>query len=344
MDNGVHRLSQPGREFSVGRNLFVSSEPSSMKLSGSPAVPVLILLLALLPASLAAISVFDVIRLSQGQYSDGEIIRLIQTTDSRFVLSAEDTVRLRQAGVTESVIREMLSRPAPQREAGSPASEAAANPSRPPAAGRGSGNDVRSVRRPEPLFAGSPYQERSAEPRAYAAVTLAGIEVLIVRDQAGFSSPLARARAVADTLNSLTSPASGRFAVRAAGGVSKVTFEGSDRAAIDVVTVTPADVAAYRAASRQQVSAGALASFWAALLNDYWAIGVAGKPPRYLVDSREGQALERLSLAVRPPAGPRDAAAVRAALDSLGPADRELLRRLPEAVPEGLHFPVRRSP
>jgi hypothetical protein len=298
----------------------------------------------LLPASLAAISVFDVIRLSQGRYSDEEIIRLIQTTDSRFVLSAEDTVRLRRAGVTEDVIREMLSRPAPQRESESPASEGAANPSRPPANIRGSGDDGRYGRRPEPLFAGSPYQERSADRHAHAAVTLAGIEVLIVRDPAGFSSPLARARAVAQTLNSLPAPASGRFAARAAGRDSRVTFEPSDGAATDIVTVTPADVAAYRVGGRHQVSSGTLASFWAALLNDYWAIGVAGKPPRYLVGSREGQALERLSRAVRLPAGPRDAAAVRAGLDSLGPTERESLRRLPTAVPEGLDSPVRRAP
>lgn len=315
-----------------------------MKLSGSPAIPVLILLLGLLPASLAAISVFDVIRLSQERYSDEEIIRLIQTTDSRFVLSAEDTVRLRKAGVTEGVIREMLSRPAPQRESEPPASEGAANPSRSPATVRGSGDDVRYGRRPELLFSGSPYRERSADRHAHAAVTLGGIEVLIVRNEASFSSPLARARAVAQTLNGLAAHASGRFAARAAGRDLKVIFEGSDGAATDVVAVTPADVAAYRAGGRQQVSAGTLASFWAALLNDYWAIGVAGKPPRYLVDSRDGQALEELSRAVRLPAGPRNAAAVRAGLESLGRTDREHLRRLPTAVPEDLDFPVRRSP
>ena len=80
-----------------------------MKPSRSWAIRFLILLLVFLPASLAAISVYDVIRLSQGRYSDEEIIRLIETTDSRFVLSTEDTVRLRNAGVTESVIREILS-------------------------------------------------------------------------------------------------------------------------------------------------------------------------------------------------------------------------------------------
>jgi hypothetical protein len=312
-----------------------------MKLFGSPAIPVLILLLVFLPASLAAISVFDVIRLSQERYSDEEILRLIQTTDSRFVLSAEDTVRLRKAGVTEGVIREMLSRPAPQREPGPPVAESAVNPSHPPATVRESGDDVRYGRRPEPPFSGSPYRERSADRPAHAAVTLGGIEVLIVRDAASFPSPLTRARAIAQALNGLATHASGRFAARAAGRDSKVIFEGRDGAATDVVSVTPADAAAYRTGGRQQVSAGTLASFWAALLNDYWSIGVAGKPPRYLVDSRDGQALEELSRAIRLPAG---AAAVSAALDSLGRTDRERLRRLPTAVPEDLDFPIRRSP
>jgi hypothetical protein len=315
-----------------------------MKPSVAPPVPVLILLLVLLPVSLAAISVFDVIRLSQGQYSDAEIIRLIQTTDSRFVLSAEDTVRLREAGVTESVIREMLSRPAPRPASEPPASDGTASPSRPPVAIGGSGDDVRHGRRPEPLFSGSPYQERTGDRHGHAAVTLGGIEVLIVRDQAGFPSPLARARAVAGTVNSLAAAASGRFAVRAAGRDSKVIFESSNGAETDVVSVTPADVAAYRAGGHRPVSSGTLASFWAALLNDYWAVGVTGKPPRYLVDSRGGQALERLSRAVRLPAGARDAAAVRAGFDSLGPTDRELLRKLPTAVPEDLESPTRRSP
>jgi len=295
-----------------------------MKPSGFPAIVVLVLLAVLLPASLAAISVFDVILLSQGRYSDAEIIRLIQTTDSRFVLSAEDTVRLREAGVTENVIREMLSRPAPRRESEPPVSDGAV---------------LRS--RPEPLFSGSPYPEGIGDRRGNAAVTLAGIEVLIVRDGAGFSSPLARARAVAQLLDTL--PASGRFAARSAGRDSKVIFESSDGSAREVVRVTAADVAAYRAGSNRQVSSETLSSFWTALLNDYWAVAVTGRPPRSLADSRERQALARLSRAIRLPAGTRDAAAVRAGFDSLGPADRELLRNLPAAVPEDLES-IRRSP
>jgi len=245
-----------------------------MKLSGITATSVL-LLLVLFPASLAAISVFDVIRLSQERYADEEIIRLIRTTDSRFLLSADDTIRLRKEGVTEAVIREMLSRPAPKQEAQAPASEGPAKSSLPPDASRGSAG-VPTGAQPEPLFSASSLKGRDAG-HALAAVTLAGMEVLIVRERDGFSSTLARARAAAGTLNGLAERPAGRFAVRVAGPDTRVAFEASDGPATDVLTVTPTDVAGYRAAGVRQVSAATLASLWASLLNDYWGIMVVGK-------------------------------------------------------------------
>ncbi len=245
-----------------------------MKLSGIAATSVL-LLLVLFPAPLAAISVFDVIRLSQERYADEEIIRLIRTTDSRFVLTAEDTIRLRKEGVTEAVIREMLSRPAPKREGQVPASEGAAKPSLPPDATRGSAG-VPTGARPGPLFSASSLKEKEAG-HARAAVTLAGMEVLAVRGRDGFSSSLERARAVARILNGLAARPAGRFAVRVAGPDTRVAFESSGGPSTDVLTVTPADAAGYRAAGGKAVSAATLASLWASLLNDYWGIMVAGK-------------------------------------------------------------------
>ncbi len=315
-----------------------------MKSSGAPAVLFLALLLVLLPASLAAISIFDVIRLSQEGYADDEIVRLIRATDSRFVLSSEDLLRLRQEGVTETVIREMLSRPAPERKGGSPAPPAPANPARPGAAGSRQDSGNRHGHAYEPLFAGSPYAEAGAPQSAHSAVMLAGIEVLVLRDRSGFASSLARARAVAAELNGLAARASGRFAARESSGESKVIFETSGGRASDVLAATPADAASYGVSSHRDVTPATLASFWAALLNDYWGIAVAGQPPRYLTDSRDGEALERLSLAVGGPAGPRDAPAIRTAFDSLEPAERLRLHRLAAAVPEELDFPVRRSP
>ncbi len=234
-----------------------------MKLSGFLGKSFLLLLLAAWPASLAAISVFDVIRLSQERYSDEEIVTLIRTTDSRFVLSAEDTIRLRKEGVTETVIREMLSRPAATREEPPASKESAVTP---PAGGRR-----------EILFSASSPNQRDAGHPVSARVTLAGMEILTLRDRDGFSSPLARARAVAATLNDLAGRASGRFAARTAGPETRVAFESSGRPAADVLAVTRADAAEYRAADGRQVSAASLATLWASVLNDYWGIFVTRK-------------------------------------------------------------------
>jgi len=249
-----------------------------MKAPGATAMSVLLLLLLLLlslPVPLAAISVFDVIRLSEERYGDEEIIRLIRTTDSRFFLSAEDTIQLRKEGVTEEVIREMLSRPAPKQEGQPPSSEGPAKPSLPPDATRASGG-VPTGGRPGPLFSASSLKKTDAG-HALAAVTLGGMDVLTVRDRDGFSSSLARAKAVAGTLNGLAVRPTGRFAVHVAGPETRVAFEASDGPATDVLTVTPSDVTGYRAAAGRPVSAATLASLWASLLNGYWGAMVVGK-------------------------------------------------------------------
>jgi hypothetical protein len=95
--------------------------------------PVLFLLfLPLFPLPLSAISVYDVVRLSQQNYRDDDIVRIIQATDSRFLLSADDAARLRKEGVTEPVLREMLSRPAREKSE-APAAKRPGKPTRQPA-------------------------------------------------------------------------------------------------------------------------------------------------------------------------------------------------------------------
>src|SRR5262249_34177527 len=71
--------------------------------------------------------------------SDREIIRIIQLTDSRFALKAEDTARLKKEGVAESVIREMLTRPASDKANVQPP-QSAARPSRSSASSKDSAN------------------------------------------------------------------------------------------------------------------------------------------------------------------------------------------------------------
>ncbi len=58
----------------------------------------------------AALSIVDIIQLSQNDYSEEEIIKLIEVTKSAFELEAADLPRLKDLGVREAVIRVMLKR------------------------------------------------------------------------------------------------------------------------------------------------------------------------------------------------------------------------------------------
>ncbi len=101
------------------------------------------LLVLCLPGSLVALSVADVVRLSRMRYPDEEILRMIRVADSRFLLSAGEAGRLRQDGVTEEVISEMLSRPAWEQEERPAADDSAGKLPRGRATIKGSGPDVR---------------------------------------------------------------------------------------------------------------------------------------------------------------------------------------------------------
>jgi len=69
---------------------------------------VVAVLLFVIPLSSQALSVYDVIQLSQKNYSDQNIVALIQDTGSAFKLEAKDVVRLKELGLSEPVIRTML--------------------------------------------------------------------------------------------------------------------------------------------------------------------------------------------------------------------------------------------
>ncbi len=67
-----------------------------------------------------ALSIVDIVQLSQNSYSEEAIIKLIEVTSSAFELEAEDVPRLKELGVSEAVIRVMLERvPAASGDAGS---------------------------------------------------------------------------------------------------------------------------------------------------------------------------------------------------------------------------------
>ncbi len=61
-----------------------------------------------LPRIVYSLSIYDVIMLSQKGYEANDIVALIETTESAFELTAKDVTRLKEAGVSETVIQAML--------------------------------------------------------------------------------------------------------------------------------------------------------------------------------------------------------------------------------------------
>ncbi len=297
--------------------------------------------LAVPPADRLGFSAEDVLRLTREGHPQEEIIRLIRLSDSRYALSAEDAVVLKQAGVREPVIAEMLSRPEPRTADAEKTEPLPGVRPAPEPAGRQrsrvsvayAGKELTVSRRLPPLFAAS------ADGKA-AAVSLDGLEILLLRGGAGDSSPLARAQKTAATLNGLARSGLGRFS--AGDTEPKVLFQSTDGRVVDVVEAAAADAAAFEWRKGSGISARALASYWAALLNDYWSVAVAGKPPRHLVSSRDGQALEELSRALASSPGAAGPNAIEIAAASMDPDARQRLRRLASHIPE--EFSMRRTP
>ncbi len=84
---------------------------------GLGAIALVVTLAMATPAS--ALSIVDIVQLSQNSYSEEAIIKLIEVTSSAFELEAEDLPRLKELGVSEAVIRVMLERvPAARGDAG----------------------------------------------------------------------------------------------------------------------------------------------------------------------------------------------------------------------------------
>ncbi|HSS45461.1 MAG TPA: hypothetical protein VLO07_08985, partial [Thermoanaerobaculia bacterium] len=219
--------------------------------AGSPrnTLPVLLLATALLlaPSSSASadrlrFSAEDVLRLTQGGYPQEEIIRLIRLSDSRYVISADDAIVLKRAGVSEPVIAEMLSRPEPHPVSLEKTKRPA--PARPEPAERPrsrvsiaySGKQLKVERRVTPLFA--PSSDRAAP-----AVMLDGLEVLLLQEQGGELPPGGRAAKIAATLNGLTRNGLGHFSAADSG--AGVVFRNADGRVVDVLAVSAADAAAF---------------------------------------------------------------------------------------------------
>ncbi len=70
--------------------------------------PFLLIVIFLFSSSLPAITIDEVISLSQAGFEDGTIISILDRTDSEFDLITQDLIKLKEAGVSEEIITYML--------------------------------------------------------------------------------------------------------------------------------------------------------------------------------------------------------------------------------------------
>ena len=272
-------------------------------------------------ASLAwSVSIYDIIELSRQGYSDDEVVRIIQGTGSVFALTAKDIPRLKNLGVSETVIRSMLTTV--------PANNASAPPL--PADSTGPSLGQFSVQ----LVA-----EEASGGHLHAFVTLDELPILILRDEGHFSSVQERGKAVARNLGNAVAKGEGRFEVVHVSGEDRVVYQSSRQGGLPIVSVTRRDVHAYDVRSEPRVTADLLAAYWAALLNDYWAITFFQQPPSELAKLHRGDALMLLFRLVNesPSAEPLN---LGMAVQQLPGVVRRHLQNLAQAVPDDFETPT----
>jgi len=252
------------------------------------------------------ISLYDVVQLSQAGYSDEDILDLVRATDSRFVLDADSLVALKEAGVSDRVIQGLLEAKAPDAEwegetHGAPA--ASGLPRAPPHPARSgvatvAKGDPPAVAAPPPGRSGPfsfyPLDEPDSGAHQHFALSVHGLPILILRSEEGGVSISQRAQLATQTLNRLVTSPTGRFSAthEPAPAVSYRAAPG--RPAIEVLRVGRGDAVAYQRRSLGESSTERLASYWAALLNDYTQLFVFGQPPTELAGLHQGESLREI--------------------------------------------------
>ena len=313
-----------------------------------------ILLLALGYAGLAwAVSIYDVIELSQQDFSDEEVVNIIRSTGSAFELTAEDIPRLKNLGVSESIIRAMLMTPpaestqnesflnnSGEREQVSLAESAVENDIviTPATSKRTPDDSTDHEHEDSPVlisgrFSVTLVSEEAAGGHLHAYVTLNGLPILILRDEGGFQSVEKRGEKVASNLEKAMAIGDGRFRVQHEKGTELVVYQGADLREVPIITINHRDVQAYDVRSERRLNSDLLAAYWAALLNDYWAIALLHRAPSRLVNLHRGDALLLLFKLVKRP-GSDEQTDLGAAVRQLPGTIQRHLERLARAVPD----------
>ena len=303
-----------------------------------PRLVIALYLLLAVSAQAAAMTVYDVIQLSKKSYSDEGIIALIETTDSAFELKADDIPRLVELGVSEPVIQAML-----KAVPAEPPVESA--PDRAPGQYVGSRVEHKSAGGAANALVGSEKtvprakvdSELLTEPGSgghhHRVINLSGIRLLVLRDEGGFPTVAARARAVVERLRGASAMEEGQFQPAHMGGRDAVVFisSGTGRQ-VTVVSVSTRDASAYQRRSGRRVTADLLAAYWSDLLTDYWSLALEGQPPVRLAALHEGEALQELYDGLDKSIG-NDADRLSGAFLSLPKQERDHLLQLAVSVP-----------
>ncbi|HED17695.1 MAG TPA: hypothetical protein ENI64_12895 [Gammaproteobacteria bacterium] len=244
-------------------------------------------LLLVAPVSAYALSVYDVIQLSKKNYSDQDIVGLIQATDSAFTLKAEDIIRLQGLGLSEPVIQAMVQAVPELATEHLPASNTHASSDTVPV------TPVTTVA--DGLITVEPFQEAGSGHHHHNAINLAGVRLLVIRDEGLFPSVETRSITIAERLEQAVSTGAGAFHPGPATASDTVMYYGrsTDRPML-ILNVSPSDAYAYQRRSGRTVTPALLAAYWSDLLSDYWSIAINRKPPERLSELHEGEVLNSL--------------------------------------------------
>ncbi|VAW73375.1 hypothetical protein MNBD_GAMMA15-673 [hydrothermal vent metagenome] len=249
-----------------------------------------------------ALTVYDIIQLSEKNYRDDDILALIKATDSAFGLKAGDITRLMELGVSENVIQAML-KAVPEEAVATPGkvyqgytsaadpSESATAPSEHVVTAQSGSGAVLAGGR----IAYAPFNESGVGRHHHSVVTLAGLQLLILRDEGSFSSVAARAAAVVKRLGEVAVANPGTFRTgHTPEGDAVMFYEENAQNPTTILNVSHADARAYQRRSGRTVTSALLAAYWSDLLSDYWSIALNSTTPLRLSDVHEGEALNAL--------------------------------------------------
>lgn len=315
-----------------------------------------------------AVSIYDVIELSRQGYGDEEIVYIITTTRSVFKLAAEDIPRLKNLGVSETVIRKMLEAvPAEQAGAemvsagalnrelttlsrsdiadsrsvdqiGESALTASENHSHADSSDHSHADSGENSNPASPLaspdrFSVQTVLEEAAGDHTHVYLTLGSVPIFILRAEGRFQSIEDRARAVVSNLEEARRMGEGRFKALRTDGADIVVYQSANLREVPIISVNRDDVYAYDVRSERRVTSSILAYYWTALLDDYWAITFRHRPPVRLVDLHSGDALMLLFDLVNGSA-PDEAQSLDSVVQQLPGPIRRHLDRLAASVPD----------